>query len=176
MERHRQGPVSDEGQPWAARWYVWPEGSARAKGPMTAPELAYGIYSGRIRRRDLAINGRTGARYVVGDHPSLSAWLTPSRDRSARLFRAALRLARARSEAEGRPVEACLPSWANDLLDDEQREAYRTLEVHPATAGDALARRYRALALEHHPDRGGDPGRMGAINRAFAALRELAVA
>lgn len=43
----------------------------------------------------------------------------------------------------------------------------------PCTAA-ALAERYRELALEHHPDRGGDGVRMAEVNEAYArAVREV---
>jgi curved DNA-binding protein CbpA len=44
----------------------------------------------------------------------------------------------------------------------------------PADAGpDAVRRRFRALARERHPDRGGDPAAFAELDRAYAALRDL---
>lgn len=36
---------------------------------------------------------------------------------------------------------------------------------------ETLTARYRVLAMEHHPDRGGDTAVMAAINAAYAYLR-----
>lgn len=53
--------------------------------------------------------------------------------------------------------------WALEVLGFEQA---------PAT-GKELKSRYRQLALERHPDRGGDPEAQKALNDAFAELRPL---
>lgn len=44
---------------------------------------------------------------------------------------------------------------------------WRTLGLTPPVSRDALARRFRHLAHEHHPDRGGDSATMARINDAY---------
>jgi curved DNA-binding protein CbpA len=41
-----------------------------------------------------------------------------------------------------------------------------------ATPGD-VKRAYRALALEHHPDRGGDPEEFRRVTNVYRALQEM---
>jgi curved DNA-binding protein CbpA len=51
---------------------------------------------------------------------------------------------------------------------------YETLGVPPdASAGD-IKRAFKRKAAEHHPDRGGDPAKMVAINRAYEVLGDPA--
>jgi len=158
------------------RWYVWPEGCSRAQGPFAAHEVAYRIFSKRVGPRDLVIDGHGGGRYVVADHRALARWLEPGPETALKLYRSVLRGTRARAAREGRRTEALLPSWAPALLTAEQRRAFRILDVDLHADEAELTRRYRALALHHHPDRGGDPRRMRAINRAFQTLRPIAPA
>jgi hypothetical protein len=44
---------------------------------------------------------------------------------------------------------------------------WTTLGIPRGTSADELARRYRELAREHHPDRGGNAATMAAINDAY---------
>jgi hypothetical protein len=44
---------------------------------------------------------------------------------------------------------------------------WTTLGIARGVSADELARRYRELAREHHPDRGGNPATMAAINDAY---------
>lgn len=44
---------------------------------------------------------------------------------------------------------------------------WEVLGVTPGARGDIVRARYRELAVKHHPDRGGDPAMMAAINRAY---------
>lgn len=46
---------------------------------------------------------------------------------------------------------------------------WRTLETHPDARIDEIKAARERLALKHHPDRGGDPQRMAAINAAYDA-------
>jgi DnaJ-domain-containing protein 1 len=59
------------------------------------------------------------------------------------------------------------------LLSHEQRRAFHVLDLDPACSSDEAARRYRELAMEHHPDRGGDARAMGVLNRAYSEVRQL---
>ena len=53
----------------------------------------------------------------------------------------------------------------------EQRgEALRVLGLAPDADYDQARERYRRLAMEHHPDRGGDTRRLQQLNAAMAAL------
>ena len=70
-------------------------------------------------------------------------------------------------EAEARPA----PAWR-----DSVRRAYphhAALDVMPGASLAVVRAAYRALALEHHPDRVGAGGhvRMIELNRAYEALR-----
>jgi len=49
---------------------------------------------------------------------------------------------------------------------------YGTLGVSPTESEDAIKKRYRALAKEHHPDRGGIPERFERIAEAFGVLSD----
>jgi hypothetical protein len=44
---------------------------------------------------------------------------------------------------------------------------WTTLGIARGASADELSRRYRELAREHHPDRGGNPATMVAINDAY---------
>lgn len=51
-------------------------------------------------------------------------------------------------------------------------EAYALLGLDPyRTTPQEVTRAYRALARLHHPDTGGDPDRMKAINAAYELIR-----
>jgi curved DNA-binding protein CbpA len=49
--------------------------------------------------------------------------------------------------------------------------AFRIFGVTQRPNRATLIARYRVLALEHHPDRGGDTTVMAAINAAYAYLQ-----
>lgn len=50
------------------------------------------------------------------------------------------------------------------------RAKYDALGVGPSASAEEIRRAYRRLALEHHPDKGGDPERMIAIQQAYETL------
>ncbi len=52
---------------------------------------------------------------------------------------------------------------------------YETLQVDRRADAEVIQAAYRALARRHHPDVGGDPRRMAAINEAWATLGNPAV-
>lgn len=55
--------------------------------------------------------------------------------------------------------------------------AHEVLQVRVGASPDEITAAYRRLALQHHPDRGGDTRKMAAINAAYEALMgEAAVA
>jgi hypothetical protein len=47
---------------------------------------------------------------------------------------------------------------------------YDTLGVSPAAGPEEVRRAWLSRAREHHPDRGGDPARMRAVNEAWSVL------
>jgi hypothetical protein len=53
----------------------------------------------------------------------------------------------------------------------DQRTAFRIFGYRYATETGDLVKRYRALAMQHHPDLGGDTQVMAAINAAYAWLK-----
>ena len=55
--------------------------------------------------------------------------------------------------------------WSRWAARDRQREALEILGLSEPVKEEEIRKRYRTLALEHHPDRGGDP-------ECFRALRE----
>lgn len=66
-------------------------------------------------------------------------------------------------------VKARLDEWLRAI---ERMDPYRELGLSPRAAEPAIRERYRELAREHHPDRGGSADRMRRINEAYArALR-----
>jgi curved DNA-binding protein CbpA len=57
---------------------------------------------------------------------------------------------------------------------DERRDYYVVLGAFRDDSHDEIERRYKRLAVEHHPDRGGDEEEMKAINEAWGVLRDAA--
>src|SRR5918994_1469787 len=47
---------------------------------------------------------------------------------------------------------------------------YEVLQVHPRAEPEVIRAAFRALARKHHPDFGGDPRRMAALNEAWTVL------
>lgn len=57
----------------------------------------------------------------------------------------------------------------------ESSDHWSVLGLARGTQRDVIDARYRSLAREHHPDRGGDPAIMASINTAYArAIAEVA--
>jgi hypothetical protein len=57
---------------------------------------------------------------------------------------------------------------------DEKRDYYTVLGAERDDSHDDIERRYKRLAVEHHPDRGGDEEEMKAINEAWGVLKDNA--
>ncbi len=69
--------------------------------------------------------------------------------------------------------QVCTDRLRSDLRHSgEVLEAYALLGLPSSASFDSIRQRFRELALEHHPDRGGDGAVMQEINRAYALLRE----
>ncbi len=61
--------------------------------------------------------------------------------------------------------------WRRYLAAGERAEALRVLGLEDPVSDEEILRRYRRLCMEHHPDRGGETGRLQEINRAMSRLR-----
>ncbi|HEX8458545.1 MAG TPA: DnaJ domain-containing protein [Pyrinomonadaceae bacterium] len=57
---------------------------------------------------------------------------------------------------------------------EERRDYYTVLGAERDDSRDEIERRYKRLAVEHHPDRGGDEEEMKAINEAWRVLKDTA--
>lgn len=72
--------------------------------------------------------------------------------------------------------------WARDSSEDEDQDYVRVdpqfhlLQVlgfqFPPDSLDILREAYRGLALQYHPDRGGDAAKMQEVNVAYGALKK----
>jgi DnaJ-domain-containing protein 1 len=61
--------------------------------------------------------------------------------------------------------------WVRYYAGSRRDEALAVLGLDGSADLDAAQRRYRELAMQHHPDRGGDATRFHAIQEAIAILR-----
>ncbi len=64
-------------------------------------------------------------------------------------------------------VKARLERW---LAAIEDQDPYRVLGVSPLDGPETIRKKYRALALEQHPDRGGSGERMRSLNLAYERI------
>lgn len=84
---------------------------------------------------------------------------------------AKVRLEAQSAEAKPAPqfdaVKMKLERWLAAL---EDQDPYRTLGVSPLDSDDAIQDRYRRLAFQYHPDRGGAPGKMQELNLAYERI------
>lgn len=73
------------------------------------------------------------------------------------------------AEADARFLEVKdrLDRWLTSL---EDQDPYRVLGVSPLDSPDVVRARYRELALERHPDRGGSPEKMRELNAAYERI------
>lgn len=60
--------------------------------------------------------------------------------------------------------------WERFLTNDERRDALAELELTDPVDWRAIKSRHRQLAMQHHPDRGGDEARLQTINAAMDVL------
>lgn len=75
------------------------------------------------------------------------------------------------SEASRESVEALLQSfWQRYLHQDDHRDALQALGLQPPVKWSEIKRRYRQLAMEHHPDRGGRPETFSQLQNAVSLL------
>ena len=55
-------------------------------------------------------------------------------------------------------------------MSDNQPDPYRVLGVDKKAEGSEIKKKYRKLAREMHPDRGGDPEKLKSVNAAYEIL------
>lgn len=60
--------------------------------------------------------------------------------------------------------------WARFYLDGERAQAMQTLELAEDADQSSITHRYRSLAMQHHPDRGGDAETFSKIRKAYEVL------
>lgn len=60
--------------------------------------------------------------------------------------------------------------WKGMPLAGQRDQALETLGLNDPIDDTAIRRRYRELAMKHHPDRGGDAARLQAIHHAMKQL------
>jgi len=60
--------------------------------------------------------------------------------------------------------------WERFISNDERRDALKELELQDPVDWPAIKKQHRRLAMQHHPDRGGDEQRLQAINAAMELL------
>jgi hypothetical protein len=60
--------------------------------------------------------------------------------------------------------------WERFISNDERRDALEELELQDPVDWPTIKKQHRRLAMQHHPDRGGDEERLQAINAAMDAL------
>ena len=64
-------------------------------------------------------------------------------------------------------VKQRLEAWFAAL---DKQDPYRAIGASPTDSPESIRSRYRALALENHPDRGGDPEAMRELNFAYERI------
>ncbi len=60
--------------------------------------------------------------------------------------------------------------WQRYLLQDHRLEYLAVLELDEGASNSDIRSQYRRMAMQHHPDRGGDTETLQKINEAYAAL------
>ena len=53
-----------------------------------------------------------------------------------------------------------------------KRDYYSILGAHESASQEEIERKYKRLAVRHHPDRGGDEEEMKSVNEAYRVLRD----
>lgn len=65
--------------------------------------------------------------------------------------------------------------WSRFVATDDKAEALAILDLPGTASLKSLKQRYRILAMEHHPDRGGDAETFQRINWAFGILQKVLI-
>ena len=61
--------------------------------------------------------------------------------------------------------------WIKFNAQNERKQALEILELEESVDIDTIKTQYRRLAMQHHPDRGGEHGRMAALQEAYEVMR-----
>lgn len=61
--------------------------------------------------------------------------------------------------------------WTRYFADERRPHALAVLGLSDPVDNDMIRERYRRLAMQHHPDRGGDPARFIELREAMAVLK-----
>jgi hypothetical protein len=61
--------------------------------------------------------------------------------------------------------------WQQLGIEDEKAQALATLQLQEPVTLNEVKAQYRRLAMQHHPDRGGDAARMHDLNHALSILQ-----
>lgn len=70
-------------------------------------------------------------------------------------------------------VENMLTSfWEKYLANEHRQEALEALGLQDPIDHESIRKRYKHLAMEHHPDRGGDKDKLQVINAAMNLLKQ----
>jgi len=120
----------------------------------------------------VAMNERSGVASQVRYFrcPSCRRWFTSM---YAEIFRsdAKIRVLGGRAEAprdsDFDAVKQRLEQWLTQL---ESQDPYRVLGISPRDSAENIKSRYRQLALERHPDRGGSLESMKELNLAYGRI------
>lgn len=72
----------------------------------------------------------------------------------------------------GEMVDAAFTGFAALPAPPPRRKWWEVFGVHPYEPRDQVEAAYRRLAMQHHPDRGGDPARMVEVNAAWDEFRK----
>ena len=61
--------------------------------------------------------------------------------------------------------------WRRFLAQDKKHQALELMELEASVSMDQIKRRYRQLAMQLHPDRGGSDEKLAEINWAYETLK-----
>lgn len=63
--------------------------------------------------------------------------------------------------------------WTRYLAGEDRQQAMAILDLSEPVSRKEVEKRYRQLAMKHHPDRGGDAAQLAKINHAVDVLRKI---
>ncbi|MFP4647645.1 MAG: DNA-J related domain-containing protein [Halorhodospira sp.] len=127
----------------------------RLRPALAEAGLALEIHCLSIRLRPMPSSGVTAGSLTTPD-PVAAFYLDPA-------------------NLEGMDNEAVARLIADGLRrsmgsSDEREAALQELGLGPEASRTEIRRRYRRLAMRHHPDRGGDTAKLQRINAAYRSL------